>query len=54
MRFADEQAARTQPPPNIPVGPYDKSTGIYYYARDGRREMMPAEIIAGQGSIADG
>ena len=45
LRYADEQAARTQPQPNLPGGPYDKTTGIYYYARDARREVQPPEII---------
>lgn len=40
-RYADEQAERTQPPPNIPEGPYHKTSEIYYYTHDARREVQP-------------
>ncbi|KAJ8681147.1 hypothetical protein QAD02_016934 [Eretmocerus hayati] len=45
LRFADEQAARTQPQPDLPGGPYAKISEIAYYARDGRREAQPPVVI---------
>lgn len=50
-RYADEQAARTQPPPEIPGGPYHKTSQIYYYTRDGRREVEPPVLISGSKQI---
>lgn len=50
-RLADEQAARTQPPPDIPGGPYHKTSQIYYYARDARREVKPPLLISGSKQI---
>ncbi|XP_012214905.1 NADH dehydrogenase [ubiquinone] 1 alpha subcomplex subunit 7-like [Linepithema humile] len=50
-RYADEQAARTQPPPDIPGGPYHKTFEIYYYARDARREVQPPLLISGSKQI---
>jgi len=50
-RYADEQADRTQPPPDIPGGPYHKISQIYYYARDGRREVQPPLLITGSKQI---
>ncbi|XP_011163386.1 NADH dehydrogenase [ubiquinone] 1 alpha subcomplex subunit 7 [Solenopsis invicta] len=44
-RYADEQSARTQPPPEIPGGPYHKTSQIYYYLRDARREVQPPMLI---------
>ncbi|OXU24950.1 hypothetical protein TSAR_006813, partial [Trichomalopsis sarcophagae] len=41
LRFANQIAARTQLQPDLPGGPYKKSTGIYYYTRDVRREVKP-------------
>ncbi|GAB1862145.1 NADH dehydrogenase [ubiquinone] 1 alpha subcomplex subunit 7 [Camponotus japonicus] len=51
IRFADEQAARTQPPPQVPRGPYDKTSQIYYYTRDARREVEPPLLISGSKQI---
>lgn len=51
LRFRDEIAARTQPPPNLPEGPNAKLAGNYYYSRDGRRLVKPDEVIFEGGSI---
>ncbi|KAL0130849.1 hypothetical protein PUN28_002453 [Cardiocondyla obscurior] len=45
-RWTDCQAKRTQPPPKIPGGPYDKTSQIYYYPRDARREVQPPLLIS--------
>lgn len=45
LRFADLLAARTQPPPNVPGGPYHKTSKIYYFTRDARREVEPPTVI---------
>ncbi|EZA59098.1 hypothetical protein DMN91_008447 [Ooceraea biroi] len=50
-RFANEQSKRTQPPPHVPGGPYDKTSQIYYYTRDGRREVQPPMLISGSKQI---
>jgi len=51
-RFTDEQAARTQPPPNLPDGPYHKTSQIYYYTRDVRREVQPPLLLSGSKQIS--
>ena len=44
-RFADEQSAHDRPHPQIPGGPYHKLSNVYYYSRDGRREMQPPTLV---------
>ncbi|XP_012537206.1 NADH dehydrogenase [ubiquinone] 1 alpha subcomplex subunit 7 [Monomorium pharaonis] len=51
-RYPDEQAARTQPPPEVPGGPYHKTSQIYYYLRDARREVEPPVLITGSKQIS--
>ncbi|XP_035723121.1 NADH dehydrogenase [ubiquinone] 1 alpha subcomplex subunit 7-like [Vespa mandarinia] len=41
LRYADLISARTQPPPEIPGGPYHKTSEIYYFTHDARREVEP-------------
>ncbi|KAI4477248.1 PREDICTED: NADH dehydrogenase [ubiquinone] 1 alpha subcomplex subunit 7-like [Polistes canadensis] len=41
LRYADKIASRTQPPPEIPGGPYHKTSKVYYYSRDARRIVEP-------------
>ncbi|KYN10161.1 PREDICTED: NADH dehydrogenase [ubiquinone] 1 alpha subcomplex subunit 7-like [Trachymyrmex cornetzi] len=53
-RYADDQSKRTQPPPNIPGGPYHKTSQIYYYTRDARREVKPPVLIGGIKQIDSG
>ncbi|XP_011307557.1 NADH dehydrogenase [ubiquinone] 1 alpha subcomplex subunit 7 [Fopius arisanus] len=45
IRWADDIAARTQPSPDLPGGPYHKTTKIYYFNRDARRLVQHPEII---------
>ncbi|XP_014481465.1 PREDICTED: NADH dehydrogenase [ubiquinone] 1 alpha subcomplex subunit 7-like [Dinoponera quadriceps] len=45
-RYADDQSERTQPPPHIPGGPYHKTSQIYYYTHDARREVKPPLVIS--------
>lgn len=45
LRYADKVAARTQPQPCVPFGPYHKSSKVYYYTRDARRSVEPPSVI---------
>ncbi|KAG7174547.1 NADH dehydrogenase [ubiquinone] 1 alpha subcomplex subunit 7-like [Homarus americanus] len=46
LRQADFYACRSQPPPNLPPGVSDKLSSNYYYMRDGRRAVIPDELLA--------
>ncbi|XP_064479534.1 NADH dehydrogenase [ubiquinone] 1 alpha subcomplex subunit 7-like [Ornithodoros turicata] len=46
LRFPNEVATRSPPPPNLPPGPCSKLAENYYYTRDGRRvARQPAVIL---------
>lgn len=48
VRFAPSQSARprSQPDPALPDGVTHKISDNYYFTRDGRREVMPATLLA--------
>ncbi|XP_050596024.1 NADH dehydrogenase [ubiquinone] 1 alpha subcomplex subunit 7-like [Bombus affinis] len=54
LRFPDTIAARTQPPPHVPGGPYHKISKVYYYSRDVRRSVQPPSEIYTEGQIEAG
>ncbi|XP_012288495.1 NADH dehydrogenase [ubiquinone] 1 alpha subcomplex subunit 7-like [Orussus abietinus] len=54
LRFADLIAARDQPPPDVPGGPYHKTTDIYYFTRDARREVKPPTVLELKRQIESG
>ncbi|XP_076294279.1 NADH dehydrogenase [ubiquinone] 1 alpha subcomplex subunit 7 [Lasioglossum baleicum] len=41
LRFTNLLAARTQPQPKVPGGPYHKTSKVYYFSRDARRLVQP-------------
>ncbi|XP_076761563.1 NADH dehydrogenase [ubiquinone] 1 alpha subcomplex subunit 7 isoform X2 [Xylocopa sonorina] len=54
LRHADGLAARTQPMPNVPLGPYHKTSKVYYYTRDARRLVQPPIELFSQAQIGSG
>ncbi|XP_076643942.1 NADH dehydrogenase [ubiquinone] 1 alpha subcomplex subunit 7 [Halictus rubicundus] len=54
IRFADCLAARTQPQPDIPGGPYHKTSKVYYFSRDARRLVKPPIELTGQKQLDTG
>lgn len=54
LRHADEISARTQPQPNVPGGPYHKTSKIYYFTHDARREVEPPIEISVDKQITAG
>ncbi|XP_037527931.2 NADH dehydrogenase [ubiquinone] 1 alpha subcomplex subunit 7 [Rhipicephalus sanguineus] len=45
LRFPDEIATRSPPPPHLPPGPACKLSDNYYYTRDARREVGPPTLL---------
>ncbi|CRK99482.1 CLUMA_CG012801, isoform A [Clunio marinus] len=54
LRFEDDIAARTQPPPTLPDGPSHRFSANYYLSRDPRREVTNPNVISAQKLIPDG
>ncbi|VVC41029.1 NADH:ubiquinone oxidoreductase subunit B14.5a [Cinara cedri] len=45
IRMVNEVSPATQPPPDVPGGPYHKVYDNYYFVRDGRREVTHPIVI---------
>lgn len=54
LRFTDELAARTQPDPKVPGGPYHKTSKVYYFTRDARRLVEPPIEVVSRKKVAAG
>ncbi len=46
VRFPLSQSPRSPPEANLPLGPFQKLSGNYYYTRDGRSEVRPPTTVA--------
>ncbi|CAK9811382.1 NADH dehydrogenase [ubiquinone] 1 alpha subcomplex subunit 7 [Anthophora plagiata] len=53
-RHADCIAARTQPDPHVPGGPYHKLSKVYYYTRDARRLVQPPIEVSSDEQLQSG
>nr|XP_012148135.1 PREDICTED: NADH dehydrogenase [ubiquinone] 1 alpha subcomplex subunit 7-like isoform X2 [Megachile rotundata] len=54
LRFTDELASRTQPDPNVPGGPYHKTSKVYYFTRDARRLVEPPIEVVSRKQVTAG
>lgn len=54
LRHADRLATRSPPHPRIPGGPYHKTSKMYYFTRDARREVPPPEEVYVAKQLAEG
>lgn len=46
LRFQEQLATRSPPPPVLPDGPAHILSANYYFSRDARREVSPPEVVA--------